>query len=196
MKKQWHALLIVLFAILLTVLACTFAACGSKKKIVEKESIRIEKSDNTSADSSLIQTVQNDSVMNSRIKTFATSRNESIEAVAANDSTPVDVSKQTDGNITKWKIKGAKSFKINNDQKQESSEDTTSKQVKSVNFKKKQESETKKTVQSIKANKRNTDSSVKRISTWFYVIGGIAVLLLLLWIIKKMKKSSFLSWFV
>ena len=178
---------------LAALLLLTITGCGTKKKTTNR--INTEE---TKTEQKVIADVQKqeiiiDSLAVSKTDVVTTTANESIQVVAANDSTSVDVLKQTEGNVTRWSIKGAESFKIENEQSKQTKVDTTAVQMVKDESKEVVRTEQSKTEETLSEDQRTSDVDIKRTSSWWWLLLILAILVVAVWIMYKKKVGLFLS---
>lgn len=176
--------------IIVTVLILSMSGCASKKKITNRENHQEEKKEVVIVSEVVSKEVVIDSSFQSKTETFTTKKNESIDVVSASDSIPVTVSKETEGNVTTWNVKGAESFKISQEESNEVSKDTTSGNVNKLITESNETNTESETEESSSGSSRSSDVDISRPSTWIFVIAGFGLILLLIFFLIRRKRRN------
>jgi cobalamin biosynthesis Mg chelatase CobN len=186
MKKQ-----LIIFAFMIMALSLT--SCRSKKKVVDREVNKTERTEEKKNSETSHKTVLIDSITQNSNKTITTSDKESIEVIAANDSSVVDIKKQVTDNLIHWSITGSRSFRIVNDKNKTQSVDSSVVVVARNETSSNLKTEEQKLDESINTRKRTTDTNSSGVSFGFYIWIFFALIIVIIFAYFKKRFGSIKS---
>lgn len=177
--------------VLLTLIVLTIfvQSCRSKKKIVEREAVKIEKIAEVKKEETTVKDVKTDSVVKTKSETLIITEKKDIELTQGDPNKEIVII-DPDGKKTVYK--GA-NVRLRNSTKVKQKVDTSSTALTKIDKSKIDKSETIKTEEKTESKKRSTDSDVKTTPTMLWVAIGIGALgFVIFWYIRR-KKRMFLG---
>lgn len=177
-----------IIATILLMVTCA-SSCRSKKKMVQKEAITLERTQAVMVDETVLFDITKDSIANTATETITTNKDETIDVETADTEKEVTITKEEKDGKVIWTGTNVKKLSLSKNDNTTKEKDTTNVKLSEIDKSKVNKKETTNTEVTIDFSKDSKNLNIKSTNAWVSIAIGISIVLAVMLIIYLLYRK-------